>query len=270
MNISDFSFYSDRFDVVHHPLEPEKIFKDTPLERWAHDIEEWKKSSNYFSHVTDAMRLALLWKYGGVYLDTDAPILRNIENIRNALGVQHPSSVYKGGEINGAFMVFDRAHPFLYFAMHDLMSTYDPTLWDVAGPRVITRCVNAWHSLHSYMVRWVPVHKTGSIMLPNEAIGTPAITVFIDQYAFYPHPWWRESRIDTKPEDDEVKMFRNNVENRSYAYHYVNHMVRKTGVRIQKGIYLFEVLNRSCLFECTYDDLDVSITEVIDSKKINN
>jgi hypothetical protein len=101
MNISDFSFYSDRFDVVHHPLEPEKIFKDTPLERWAHDIEEWKKSSNYFSHVTDAMRLALLWKYGGVYLDTDAPILRNIENIRNALGVQHPSSVYKGGEING-------------------------------------------------------------------------------------------------------------------------------------------------------------------------
>jgi hypothetical protein len=107
-------------------------------------------------------------------------------------------------------------------------------------------------------------------MLPNEAIGTPAITVFIDQYAFYPHPWWRESRIDTKPEDDEVKMFRNNVEDRSYAYHYVNHMVRKTGVRIQKGIYLFEVLNRSCLFECTYDDLDVSITEVIDSKKINN
>lgn len=64
----------------------------------------------------------------------------------------------------GAVMVFDRAHPFLYFAMHDLMSTYDLTLWDVAGPRVITRCVNAWHSLHSYMVRWVPVHKTGTTL----------------------------------------------------------------------------------------------------------
>lgn len=101
MNISDFSFYLENYDVVHHPLEPNTIFEDTPLERWAYNIDEWQKSSNFFSHVTDAMRLALLWKYGGVYLDIDAPVLRNIDNIRNAVGVQHPSSVYRGGEING-------------------------------------------------------------------------------------------------------------------------------------------------------------------------
>ncbi len=101
MSIDDFSFYTSRsFAVVHHKLEPEKLFEDTPLARWAQNIDEWKKSSNYFSHVTDAMRLAVLWKYGGVYLDTDAIVIRNVASIRNALGVQHPTAVGKG-EING-------------------------------------------------------------------------------------------------------------------------------------------------------------------------
>jgi hypothetical protein len=262
MSISDFSFYSDRFDVVHHPLEPEKILKDTPLERWAQNIEEWKKSSNFYSHITDAMRIALLWKYGGVYLDTDAPVLRSLKNIRNAVGIQHPTSVYKGGEINGAVLVFDRMHPFLYFAMHDLVSNYDQTVWDTAGPRVLTRCVALWSTLHPYMVRWIPVHNAGKMPLPNEPIGTPAITVFADQFAFYPHSWWIYPRIDTKSVDDaEVRQYRIDVEERSYAYHYVNHMVQNNAIR--KGIYLFEVLNRSCLFKCSYDDLDVKITDLV-------
>lgn len=111
MSINDFAFYTDQsFDIVHHQLEPEKIFKDTPLDRWAQRISEWKQSSNYFSHVTDAMRLALLWKYGGVYLDTDAIVIRNLEGVRNAVGVQHPSSV-ASGEINGKRR-FDRVFQF--------------------------------------------------------------------------------------------------------------------------------------------------------------
>ena len=100
MTINDFSFYTDDYDIVHHRLEPEKIFKGTPLDRWAQRITEWKQSSNYFSHVTDAMRIALLWKYGGVYLDTDAIVIRNLQGVRNAVGLQHPTEVGKG-ELNG-------------------------------------------------------------------------------------------------------------------------------------------------------------------------
>jgi hypothetical protein len=138
------------------------------------------------------------------------------------------------------------------------------------------------------MVRWIPVHNAGmrfhedlhfpfmetssviygfifwigKMPLPNEPIGTPAITVFADQFAFYPHSWWIYPRIDTKSVDDaEVRQYRIDVEERSYAYHYVNHMVQNNAIR--KGIYLFEVLNRSCLFKCSYDDLDVKITDLV-------
>jgi hypothetical protein len=45
--------------------------------------------------------------------------------------------------------------------MHDLVSNYDQTVWDTAGPRVLTRCVALWSTLHPYMVRWIPVHNAG-------------------------------------------------------------------------------------------------------------
>lgn len=103
MTIDDFSYYKDQqFDIVHHYLDTTTIFKDTPLQRWAHNIPQYKLFDNYFSHLTDAMRLALLWKYGGIYLDTDAIIMRNMAKVRNALGVQHPSEIATG-EINGKF-----------------------------------------------------------------------------------------------------------------------------------------------------------------------
>ena len=100
MTLNDFAYYVGRYDIVHHYLDTKTIFKGTPLERWAQNIPQYKLSSNYFSHLTDAMRLALLWKYGGVYLDTDAVLIRNIDNVRNALGVQHPGYI-ASGEING-------------------------------------------------------------------------------------------------------------------------------------------------------------------------
>lgn len=103
MTLDDFKFYTNQYDIVHHYLDTDNIFKDTPLERWAQNIPQYKSSSNYFSHLTDAMRLALLWKYGGVYLDTDAVVIRNLENVRNALGVQHTSDI-ASGEINGMWL----------------------------------------------------------------------------------------------------------------------------------------------------------------------
>lgn len=63
----------------------------------------------------------------------------------------------------GAVMVFDRMHPYLYYAMHLLMSTYDPKVWDIAGPQVVTKAVTSWSALQPFMVRWIPEHKAGKV-----------------------------------------------------------------------------------------------------------
>jgi hypothetical protein len=182
----------------------------------------------------------------------------------------------------GAVMAFDRMHPFLYYAMHFLISTYDPKVWDIAGPQVVTKSVMAWSNLHPFMVRWIPEHKagkiddkisffgisnfafdcTGELDLPNEPIGSPAISVFTDRYAFYAYPWWIRPRMDTT----DLEQYRKDIEERAYAYHYVNQMVRETNSKIKKGIYLFDLLQRACLFECDHDDLDINIVELLDKK----
>jgi mannosyltransferase OCH1-like enzyme len=53
------------------------------------------------------MRKALLFRWGGIYLDFDVVVLREI-TVSNALSWMDPD-VW----INGGVMVFDKGHPFL-------------------------------------------------------------------------------------------------------------------------------------------------------------
>ena len=41
-----------------------------------------------YSHITDGLRYAILWKEGGYYLDFDVIVVKNLCGIRNALGDQ--------------------------------------------------------------------------------------------------------------------------------------------------------------------------------------
>ncbi len=104
--------------------------------------------------------------------------------------------------------------------------------------------------------------------MPNEPIGTPQVTVFTDRYAFYALAWWKSLRVDTTENHADLASFRKQVEERSYAYHYVNQMVKLAGVKIKKGIYLYDLLQRACLYECSHDDLEVSITEIVNKKRL--
>lgn len=87
--------------------------------------------------------------------------------------------------------------------------------------------------------------------------------VFKDRYAFYAYPWWiRPGRIDANPDHPDFPKYRKDVEERAYAYHYVNQMVRETQTKIKKGIYLYDLLQRACMYECDHEDLDVSIVDL--------
>uniref|UniRef100_A0A673V6T0 Alpha-1,4-N-acetylglucosaminyltransferase n=1 Tax=Suricata suricatta TaxID=37032 RepID=A0A673V6T0_SURSU len=73
------------FPNVHLlPLDLEALFRDTPLEAWyATRRRRWEP---YLLPVlSDASRIALLWKFGGIYLDTDFIVLRNLQNLTNTL-----------------------------------------------------------------------------------------------------------------------------------------------------------------------------------------
>ncbi len=175
--------------------------------------------------------------------------------------------------------MFDRQHPFLYYAMHTLIRTYDVNVWGIAGPALMTRCVIGWGQLDPMMVRWIPTpfiigtaHQMpytspiltpsilgGDVTLPNEPLGTASISVFTDQYQFYPISWF-QPRVDLNPKDPGLPQLRENVEKRSYVYHYFNQVIKNR--KIAPDTFLYEMMHKGCLYACNNTNVETAIDDI--------
>jgi len=106
--------------------------------------------STYFryAHESDLVRLVVLAKYGGIYVDTDVLLLRPFDAavLENpTLGVEYyqdrtqGSKTFGGLRLNNAFMGFpEPGNPFLDWVMNRVDSNYNPKEWAAIGPDLIT------------------------------------------------------------------------------------------------------------------------------------
>ena len=90
------------------------------------------------THTADAVRLLLIYKYGGMYLDLDYVVLRDLTHYKNML-LEEGETPGKGklAVTNSAFM-FTAKHPFLLAAMKALEERYNKNCWDCIGPKLLT------------------------------------------------------------------------------------------------------------------------------------
>ncbi|XP_075711873.1 lactosylceramide 4-alpha-galactosyltransferase [Rhinoderma darwinii] len=136
-----FSLLSCFSNVEFVPMDFKKLFSDTPLSSWYLKVERHWELVDYPT-LSDACRLAILWKWGGIYLDTDFIILKNLLNITNAMGLQ---SLYI---INGAFITFQPQHKFIELCMREFVNTYNYWLYGHQGPQLLTRVYKRWCGIH--------------------------------------------------------------------------------------------------------------------------
>ncbi|XP_078265918.1 alpha-1,4-N-acetylglucosaminyltransferase-like [Rhinoraja longicauda] len=124
-------------NVIILPLNPTELFKDTPLEGWYQKVNPEKEK--FWPHVlADGCRLALLWKFGGIYLDTDIISLRSIP-FANFTCQGH------AGVVNNAALGFHhKHHPFIWNCMEDFVVNFIGHVWGQQGPRLITRVLKRW------------------------------------------------------------------------------------------------------------------------------
>jgi len=90
-------------------------------------------SNFYFVHLSDLLRLCLVYLHGGVYADLDLLFLRPISD---TLNVTHITREKKDHITNSFFMGPPRAG-FLREALRLFPKHYDPKCWDCAGPKLI-------------------------------------------------------------------------------------------------------------------------------------
>ncbi|XP_078266077.1 alpha-1,4-N-acetylglucosaminyltransferase-like [Rhinoraja longicauda] len=119
------------------PLNAAELFDDTSLKFWYQKVDP--KKEKYWLHVfADGCRLALLWKYGGIYLDTDIISMKPLP-FGNFTCPQSSDIIS-----NGAMGFHHRHHPFLRNCMEDFVAKYIGDVWGQQGPGLITRVLKKW------------------------------------------------------------------------------------------------------------------------------
>lgn len=121
------------------------LFMNTPAESWFNDIKNGNRDPGEVplaQNLSNLVRFAVIYKYGGVYLDTDFIVLKKFSGLRNAIGAQSMDASGKWTRLNNAAFVFDKSHPLLYMFMEEFKSTFNGNIWGYNGPYLVSRVVS--------------------------------------------------------------------------------------------------------------------------------
>ena len=73
----------------------------------------------------DAARLALLYKYGGLYSDLDTITIKSFEPLMKYSGFGYMTESNRSSLGNG-LIIFTQKHPYLYYVIKEMSETYYP------------------------------------------------------------------------------------------------------------------------------------------------
>jgi lactosylceramide 4-alpha-galactosyltransferase len=98
-------------------IELGDYFLHTPLEQW-YFCTTWNYGSYAIAHLSDALRLLTLYKYGGYYFDLDFVMLKSVEKYQNFLAPESRSF------IASAAIHLEPDHPLIERALEEFLTTY--------------------------------------------------------------------------------------------------------------------------------------------------
>ncbi|KAK9051719.1 hypothetical protein SSX86_028347 [Deinandra increscens subsp. villosa] len=189
-------------------------------------------------NISNLLRLCLLYKYGGVYVDTDVIILKSFTKIKNSIGAQSVDlNSKKWSRLNNAVMVFDKMHPLVYKFIEEFALTFNGNKWGHNGPYLVSRVVSRLQGRPGYRF---------TVLRPM---------------AFYPMNWDKVRVLfrGAKNESDSrwLKVKLEQIRNQSYALHLWNKQSR--GLHIEDGSIVKRILLDHCVF-CNISSTDYMLT----------
>ncbi|KAF5762627.1 putative glycosyltransferase, DXD sugar-binding, alpha 1,4-glycosyltransferase [Helianthus annuus] len=207
------------------------LFKNTPAESWFGCIQNRKCDPGEIplaQNLSNLIRLVALYKFGGVYLDTDFIPLNNFSGLRNSIGAQSANRFGNWTRLNNAVLVFDKNHPLLYKFIEEFALTFNGNRWGFNGPYLVSRVVKR-------------------NMEYNLSVLPPA--------AFYPVGWGRIGGLFRRPVDRghrrwvEAKVVQ--LKESSYGVHLWNKQSRK--LRIEEESILARLISHHCVVCKTFN-----------------
>ncbi|PON92638.1 Alpha 1,4-glycosyltransferase domain containing protein [Trema orientale] len=136
------------------------LLKNTPAEPWLESMKNGDRDPGFVpfpQNLSNLLRIAVLYKYGGAYLDTDFLVLRDFLGLRNAVGAQSIDAKTKQWtRLNNAVLIFDINHPILLDFMEDFAENFNGNRWGYNGPYMVSRVVESVGSKAGYNLTILP------------------------------------------------------------------------------------------------------------------
>lgn len=129
-------FVKDGFKVAVVMPNLDELLLDTPTHVFASVWYEWKQTKHYPFHYSELIRLAALYKYGGIYLDSDIIVLNSLSSLNNTVAFEDD---LRGKNLNGAVMAFRKHSPFIMECLKEFYASYDDTQLRWNGADLLTR-----------------------------------------------------------------------------------------------------------------------------------
>lgn len=111
----------------------------TPLEEF---LKSGKLENSRFvvSHSSDVLRLLVLWRFGGTYLDTDMIVRRRLDSVPANFACDDTANVANGAILN--FSSDKAGRRLAEIFMSDLVENFDGIVWGTNGPLLVTRVLS--------------------------------------------------------------------------------------------------------------------------------
>lgn len=220
-------FMNSGFKIIAIAPDFDYIFKDTHAETWFNKLKQGNVNPGEVSlgqNLSNLLRLALLYKFGGTYIDVDVMVLKSFSKLRNTIGAQNfDPKTGRWSRLNNAVLIFDKKHPLLFKFIEEFALTFDGNKWGHNGPYLISRVVSRVSGRATF----------------NFTVLPPS--------AFYPVDWrgirslFRDE-VRSKWLVNKMKQIRKE----SFAVHLWNRHSRK--LKVAKGSIVDSIISSCCIF----------------------
>ncbi|KAI3466655.1 hypothetical protein Pfo_023318 [Paulownia fortunei] len=234
--------FSDRgFKVTAISPDFNYLFKDTPAQAWYNQLMLGNVNPGEVSlgqNLSNLLRLGLLYRFGGIYLDTDVIVLKSLGELRNAIGAQTVDlDTGNWSRLNNAVMIFDEGHPLLYKFIEEFALTFDGNKWGHNGPYLVSRVVWRVNGRPGYNFTVLP------------------------PMAFYPVDWSKIGSLFEGPRSLSHSKWLlaklRQIRNQSFALHLWNKQSR--GFEVEKGSIIQHIMFSSGVFHNSSTEAAVNI-----------
>ncbi|TVU38386.1 hypothetical protein EJB05_11753 [Eragrostis curvula] len=133
-------FVKDGYKVAVAVPDLDELLRNTATHIFASVWYEWRETKYYPLHYSELIRLATLYKYGGIYLDSDVIVLKPLTSFRNSIGVVN--QVHGKSSFSGAVLAFEKHSPLLEECLKEFYSSYDDTLLQWNGAELMSRVIS--------------------------------------------------------------------------------------------------------------------------------